>query len=369
MNTLERAQLLEQTLRTFPQMGMITAGDLLALVEKELGHREALDGFFEYARSGGLTIRSRAIPPASIIHICAGTLANPGILSLCFGLLLGSRNHVKLPSAGCPELERFLRELPASLQAMVEAGPGPFDYSAAGAVIVYGSDETVAAIRRQVPARTPFLAHGHRLSYGIVFREAATATTAHCAAWDASAYDQQGCLSPHDIYVQEGGELSPAQFAAAVAKAMQTVHEGGRCPGLSEKRSLGESAAILQVRSAYRFRAANDPRVVLWESPGSDAWTVIHEEDPQFATSCLNRVLFIKPFRDPVEIVAATEWVRPLVSTVGTAPVEKLSPDLQRQLGAARICPLGHMQSPPLLRHHDARPHLADLVTWLDREE
>jgi hypothetical protein len=37
-------------------------------------------------------------------------------------------------------------------------------------------------------------------------------------------------------------------------------------------------------------------------------------------------------------------------------------------LGVSRFCPAGRMQYPPLTWHHEGRPVLADLVTWIDAE-
>jgi hypothetical protein len=33
-----------------------------------------------------------------------------------------------------------------------------------------------------------------------------------------------------------------------------------------------------------------------------------------------------------------------------------------------RFCPIGKMQFPPLLWHHDGRPNLTDFVRWVDVE-
>ena len=38
----------------------------------------------------------------------------------------------------------------------------------------------------------------------------------------------------------------------------------------------------------------------IWESPDSTAWTVIYEEEPLFAISCLNRVAFVKPLPEDI---------------------------------------------------------------------
>ena len=43
---------------------------------------------------------------------------------------------------------------------------------------------------------------------------------AHKAAYDVALYDQQGCLSPQLIYVEEGGAVTPKEFAALLATSL-----------------------------------------------------------------------------------------------------------------------------------------------------
>ncbi|MDL5055762.1 acyl-CoA reductase [Oscillatoria laete-virens NRMC-F 0139] len=382
LDTAQRAALLAQTLCGFPQLGKIAQEDLLALLDAELGSRDALDRFCPHSPH----ITKLALAPKSILHVCSGNLSNPGIMSLTFGLLLGSKNLVKLPRANCAELERFIQALPPELAQCVQTTRDltPGQIAGADAVIVYGSDETCGKLRAQVGWNRKFIAYGHRLSFGIVFREGISDKMAEQIAWDASVYDQQGCLSPHDVYVQEGGSVSPEQFAAQIARAFEKIKLQVSTPdslqvtsvicgknlfGVTLNRTLEEQAEILRLRSSYSFRAANDPRVKIWRSEADDFWTVIYEEEKQFATSCLNRVLFVKPFRELAEIVEATALIRPHLSTVGIAPVSALPEQFARELGALRYCPIGTMQKPPLHWLHDGRPNLADLVTWVEWEE
>lgn len=381
LSTQERACLLAQALSGFPQLGEMTQEDLLTLLDAELGSRHALEQFVPYTRG----ITKHALAPKNILHICSGNLANPGIMSLTFGLLLGSRNLMKLPRANCAELKRYIESLPPELSVYVTVKKELTDaqIAQADAVIVYGNDETCGKLRRRVGWNQKFITYGHRLSYGIVFHDGINEKTARQIAWDTSVYDQQGCLSPHCIYIQQGGEMSPEQFAGEVADKMQelliqvsTPNNGDAAGdrvaesyGISFRRSLEEQSDILRLRSSYSFRAANDPRVKIWQSEGNDFWTVIYEEEKQFATSCLNRVLFVKPFRDIAEIVEATALYRSSLSTIGVAPMSQLSAQFARELGALRYCALGSMQRPPLFWLHDGRPNLADLVTWIEREE
>src|SRR5262249_15110338 len=80
----------------------------------------------------------------------------------------------------------------------------------AEAVIAYGSDTSLASLRAWTPLGTRFQAHGHRIGFGVIGREALTLggvdDTAARAARDVALFDQQGCMSPQYFYVEEGGE-------------------------------------------------------------------------------------------------------------------------------------------------------------------
>jgi len=71
------------------------------------------------------------------------------------------------------------------------------------------------------------------------------------------------------------------------------------------------------------------------------------------------------------QLFLAIDKLRGKVSTVGLAAAGASAQRIANQLsewGAARICPIGHMQNPPLRWRHDGRPALGELVTWTDWE-
>ena len=55
------------------------------------------------------------------------------------------------------------------------------------------------------------------MSFSLVTKESLVdaEALAHKAAYDVALYDQQGCLSPQLIYVEEGGAVTPKEFAAS----------------------------------------------------------------------------------------------------------------------------------------------------------
>ena len=188
------------------------------------------------------------------------------------------------------------------------------------------------------------------------------------AADDVVAWNQLGCLSPHVIYVEAGGGVSPENFAEQLAVELE---------GREQAEPRGElpaehAAAIASRRGIYEVRAAHSPETTRhWCSKNSTAWTVVFEADTRFQVSCLNRFIYVKSVANLKSALEGADSVRGKVSTVGIAAPEESAAEIASQLarwGATRICPLGRMQNPPLTWRHDGRPALGDLVTWTDLE-
>ena len=351
MRTAERARHLAAAAGRFPFLGGTTDDDLLALVRAELGHAEALDDF---APHGGQL--ARAFGPTTILHIVSGNTPAAGLQSLIRGLLLGAHNLCKAPSAGLPEIAEFRTALPPELAARVEiAGELPDDWLArAEAVIVFGHDATIAHFRALARPEQRFIAHGHRLSFGMVFYDPAF-TSAPLAARDASLFDQQGCLSPHVFYVAGHAREYAARLAEEM-RAFQAEEPRGRV-------SLSEANSIRTLREDLAFRAAQGEPVALWQSEGSTAWTDAFDATPGFPRSPLNRFVFVKPL--PADLAAELREVRAHLSCAGIWPATPAHARALAPLGVSRICPLGRMQSPPWTWLQDGAPALAPLVRWV----
>ena len=355
--------------------GAITYESLGELLDRELGNRRVLDEFCLRGR-----IQTRATAPRLMVHFLAGNVPMPGIVSICGGLLLRSANLVKTAARDpvFPSLfVQSLREVDAELADCVATLDWPRSELAltqtaledADAVIAYGDDHAISALRQLAPASARFLGYGHKISFAVIAKEAMTEENlpqlAQAAAFDASVYDQQGCLSPHVFYVEERGQFGPRKFAAALAEAMAVYQ--ARVP--RGQLAVEEAAQIARFRSGYEFRAASDRRLGVWSSPTANDWSVIYDDSPAFMPSCLNRIVFVKPTDGYKRVLDAIQKFATSVSTVGVAPVSErtlaFAGDLAR-MGIHRVCPIGQMQRPPLSWHHDGRPNLADLVSWTD---
>jgi hypothetical protein len=364
--------------------GQFTPGAFQALLVQELGDARRLDRLVAASSGEKLNPLALAIGPEFLVHIAAGNIPNPTLMSLTLGLLTRSAQFVKCArgSAFLPRLfAHSIYEADAKLGACLEIAEwrgGNVDldtalFAEADCLTATGSDETLAAIRARLPVKTRFIGYGHRVSFGFVAGEVLAGGYAHKivarAADDVVAWNQLGCLSPHVIYAQTGGELSPEKFAELLANELdqrEAVEPRGELPAES-------AATIASRRGIYEVRAAHSPETTQhWCSRESTAWTVVYEADARFQLSCLNRFIYVKPVRDLAEALHQAEMVRGQVSTVGLGVPEHRMEELALQLaqwGAMRVCPLGRMQNPPLTWRHDGRPALGDLVRWTDFEE
>jgi len=359
MTTAQRAEALAAAAEPFRALlGPTTGADLLAWVAAELGQADALDGWVSHGAA-----RTKALAPETTLHVVSGNTPHAALQSLIGGLLLGSRNLVKLPRGGLIEVDDFISRLPAELSSAVEASeelPDPW-LGLADAVIVYGSDETISALRGRAPAGKTFIGHGHKASLGIIWEDP-DFTSCAGAARDASLLDQQGCLSPQVFYAREirpGFARVYAEQLAAAMDQFNRTHPRGPL-------TIEEKAEVANLRAAYRFRAAGDLRVALWEGGGHMDWTVIYEEDAWFTASPLNRVIFVKPL--PENLPEAMGPAAGQVGAVGLWPCTEELADRFAALRPSRFCPIGRMQDPPWTWHNGGIARLASLVKWVDFE-
>jgi hypothetical protein len=353
-----------------------------ALLVQDLGHARRLDGIVSTSIGEKFERGAITVAPEMLVHIAAGNIPNPTLMSIALGVLTRSAQFVKC-ATGTSFLPRLfahsLYEAEPKLGACLEiaewrGGNGDLEtalFDESDCVTATGSDETLAAIRHRLSMKTRFIGYGHRVSFGYIAGGALSSLNMKkivgAAATDVVAWNQLGCLSPHMIYVENSSAVTADQFAQMLAEELERREE-------SEPRGeipTETAAAIASRRGLYEVRAAHsDTR--FWHSKNSTAWTVVYEADPLFQLSCLNRFLYVKGVADLKTALESADSVRGKVSTVGLAAPEEKAQELATQLarwGVTRVCPIGQMQNPPLTWRHDGRPALGDLVTWTEVEK
>jgi hypothetical protein len=355
-----------------------TEDRLRRLLATELGDPCPLDTFVERdART------SLAIGPALCVQIAAGGLPGVGVTALVRSLLVkgptllkAGREDVLLPMLYARALAEVDESLAQSLAVLYWPSDGT-DHSAnldaaltsADVVVAYGSDESVAAVRARAPVTARFVAYHHRVSVGLVGREALTGANlpplARDLAWAASAYDQRGCVSPRVVYVEEGGERAPADFADHLARAMADTEARWPAGALD----AGDASELQQARGSAELMAASSGGRV--HHGGSAPWTVWWAPEDVASLPAAGRFVVVRPLADASALTAALGALGPHLQTVGVAGLGTRLEDVTKalgQAGASRVAPFREVPFPPPWWHHDGRSPLLDLVRWVDLE-
>ena len=350
---------------------------LQRFVVEDLGNPSLLDRFEPRAK-GGL---SMAVGPQVLMHVWAGNVPGLPLWSLVAGLLVKAGNVCKLPSAEPLVASLFAhliaREAPELADGLaVVWWPGGDTaresavFSQADALMAYGDNPTLTALRAQVPITTRFLPFGHKLSFGMVSAEGLDARRVHevarLAALDVARFEQQGCYSPQVFYVARGGRSSPLDFAHHLQQQLRALSQ--QHP--RRELSLSERQALANWRSAQETAAMAGQGVVML-GDASDPFGVAYSEALSFSPSALNRTVLVVAVDDLSQVPALIAPHRDLLQTVGlaTAPQELMVLSKALALsGVTRICAIGSMTLPEAAWHHDGRFNLADLVQMVDIE-
>jgi len=353
------------------------------LLTCELGDPRVLDAFtaMPVPRST-VTRRVRALGPDLAFHIFAGNVPGVAVTAVVRALLVKAAVAGKLAS-GEPLLTVLFARALASVDSELgdclaltywPGGHEPLEtvaFDAADAVIVYGGEEVVAAVRARTRTEQRLVVYGPRLSCGVIGADALTRGNGPALAYEVARavaiFDQQGCVSPHVVYVERGGEISPAELARALAEAMAGIQETlprGRI-------SAAEAAAIHDARATAEFRALSGEPVELFASRDT-AFTVIYEENAPFTVSCLNRVVRVVPVDAVDDVERELRPVARYLQTVGVAGVSgaRLTSLAERlaRAGASRITTFENVPWPPAEWHHDGGEPLRSLLRWVDLE-
>ena len=295
--------------------------NLQMLAQRSLrGRPEALDRFLPLEEKDPVLVRAQ--PRGVVVHWVAGNVPVLGLLSLVQAMLCKNANLVKV-SHNRPGILPYLlaalsevsytnargeqfsgRELTDTM-AVVYADRR--DRAAAEELsrladvrVAWGGREAVEAVVN-LPRRydTEDIVFGPKVSLAIVAAErladqAAARRTAAAIAADACAFDQQGCNSPHTVFVERGGAVSPAEFARVLGEAMEAQC---RRDSLEEVDPAG-AMKVLAVRTEYAMRGeAHHSRDIQWAVLYSD-------EDKGLAEPCCLRTLFVRPVGDVFEVAA-----------------------------------------------------------------
>ena len=390
------AEMVRLNLNSFLQT--FRALQLQRFVAEDFANPKILDEFQPRTKGGW----SKAFGPDLLLHVWAGNVPALSMWSWVSGLLVKAGAIGKVSSA-----EPIFASLYARLLVEVEprwadcfavvwwpsgqasAAPSAEQhaFALADVVLAYGGNAALAAMQAHVPVTTRFLAHGHKLSFGMVSAAALSASKgpklAQQAALDVARYDQQGCYSPHVFYVQRSGHISPQEFSEHLAGALAALQHKlpQRVLSIEEAAQVGawRAAQELAVHKLAANKLATNELTSMDDTtlplPASQAaWGSVLYADRALPLSPgpLNRNVWVVAVDSLDEVMALVAPQRDFLQTAGLAAApEELMHLAERlgQVGVTRICALGAMTSPEAGWHHDGRFSLLDLVRMVDLDD
>jgi len=192
-------------------------------------------------------------------------------------------------------------------------------------VIAAAADPTIDQIKLQLKpfrARTRFHAHGHKVSFAVIGREALRGTlanSARLAALDSILWDQYGCLSARIHFVEMGGSSSYQEYSQALTEKMRFL-------SMRLRRGVAPRRYLHRAYESYKLLESNEEVQVF--SDYEDDFLVVcdrREWSPymlrESVNRCTGRVIVVRP-------VSQIEHVPPLY-------LSKLPPANLQTLGIA----------------------------------
>lgn len=325
------------------------------------GTRRYLDAFLP---AGDRLLHAQ--PRGLVVHWIAGNVPLLGVFSLVQAWLTKNVSLVKVPADWPSVLPALLEALSQvtyetadgrRISGAVLARAAAARYVeredraaqeamsfAADARVAWGSQEAIEMIQALPKAPgAEDIVFGPKYSYMVIGKEClderGVADVTTRAAFDVCLFDQQGCNSPHTIFVEQGGAMSPREFAARLADAMARVC--AMLPAASPRAQ--DVSRLLTLRAMY------DARGIAHYSPGP-AWTVLYGEDDEgLAEACGGRAVFVRPIADAMD---AAELASRRTQSIGLAlePSRRIAFAERATLRGAERCPpvgeMSHYESP-----------------------
>ena len=358
----------------------LAAGGVSRWVASELGSAAVLDAPTP-DRKG--TPR-QAFGPEWMLQIYAGNVPGLPVWPFYSALAMKSALLAKTSSQEpvlAPLLARTIAEEDPDLGACIavvwwKGGTDELDRAAirgAPAVLAFGGEFATERIAREAHPEARLVLHGPKVSVAYVsaasLKRSSLGPLAARAAYDVALYDQQGCLSPHAIFVERGGEVGPAAFAAALGAALEELRDG-----LPRREPEAQQSARVQLyRAQAHFEEAQgnrDTRVLA--SAGGTDWTLIYEDGARFEPTPAHRTVRVHAVSGAGEVVEALAPAARYIEAIGLEAKGRERSAIAAEfasMGVPRIAALGSLQRPELSGTHGGVHRLQPFLRWSTVEQ
>lgn len=322
------------------------------------GHRGYLDNFMP--RKDITHSSLKAMPRGVVSHWLSGNVPLLGMFALVQSMLSKNANILKVSADESQALPILLN----SFKGLTYTTPGGFTIngddlldtlavvyfdryqiniaekfsSTADVRIAWGGREAIESVST-LPKKynSQDILFGPKLSMMAIGSDALNSEKSirklvRRAATDASVFDQFACASPHTIFVEKGGDISPKEFAVKLSAAMEKALV--RLP--TKVPDVGQANKIRSKIAEYAFIGES------WHDSHL-RWTVLFDEGAELVEPTYQRVITVKAVDDIFDIIGN---IHEDIQTVGLAMSGekrlKFANEIMQQ-GAMRCPDVGYM--------------------------
>ena len=318
---------------------------------------ESIDALLApFSRGALMSFASTILPRARLGgFVMPANVPGAGIHELVVALLSGSAAIVKTSNREPTFFHAFaptLRKIDSRIGGLVEVATfgreredltglmlDECDY-----IVALGDDASIA----QIAGRARVFGFGSRTSGALISlaEPANIARVATALARDVVLFEQQGCLSPHHVFIAAADDSAARDFSAFLGKVLTGLAEKIR----PAKLSFQSAAAIRRVRERARWRIIGGHSGTLLEGDGM-SWTVAYDPDASFTLSPGYRTVTVSTVRDADDFAARLAPVAERIEAfalAAQAPSRARFLDVLAGAGVTYVCDPGRMQSPPV---------------------
>ena len=305
---------------------------------------------------GEVNISHSNFDPSVIGHICAGNILGIAAFEMILDKLVDAASWIKVPSEEpvfgalyAKSIEEVDPQLAYSIAILPFEGSNnevkELLFSKSDIVRATGGEQARVSLTELADRHNiPIAGHWHKFSFITLARdymdEERASQIAELVSLDVTAWDQQGCFSPQEIFVELGGEVDPLKFAELLADEMETT---------SIALPKGVNSGKMQVLDGYhqylKKEMMGDP-VKIFPS-ATHQWLVIYDGTAEnIEPSPLFRVIRVKPIEDIMKIPVLVKPIGQFLQTVGVAiPNDRLISfaDAIGEVGATNIRAISSM--------------------------
>lgn len=195
--------------------------------------------------------------------------------------------------------------------------------------------ETVAGYPSKYDCET--VVFGPKLSFAVVSKEMLSdeqtaKKLARRLSVDVSVFDQTGCASPHNLFIEKGGAITPKAFCQILNESMRKTEMQLPKPSMTAE----QISAIHSIRGVYDFCG---------EVLGSEtmSYSILLDDLDELHKPVYSRVLFVHAVDS---IMQAVKYVTDDIQTIGVeaTPEQAVTfAEAATQLGAMRFPQIGRM--------------------------